>query len=111
MDEVGELGGVTEEEDGSVVSDKVPVALLGLELDGETTGVTGVVAGARLATDGGEADGDGALGALLEETGNAEVVEGVGTDPLAVGTRALGVDDTLGDTLAVKVGEEAGGRQ
>lgn len=108
MDEVGELGRVPQEEDGSVVSNKVPVALLSLELDSKATGVTGVVARARLASDGRETNSDGALGTLLEEAGNAEVVERVGADPLAVGSRALGVDDTLGDTLAIEVGEEAG---
>ena len=36
VDEVGELGGVTNEEHGSVVEDPVEVALLGLDLDSET---------------------------------------------------------------------------
>ena len=36
VDEVGELGGVTNEEHGSVVEDPVEVALLGLDLNSET---------------------------------------------------------------------------
>lgn len=90
----------------SLVTDKVPVALTGAELDGEATGVTSIVARARLSTDGREADGEGALRSLLEQVGNAEVGEVLSALPLAVGTGTLGVDDTLGDTLAVEVGEE-----
>ena len=36
VDEVGKLGGVTNEKHGSVVEDPVEVALLGLDLDSET---------------------------------------------------------------------------
>lgn len=36
VDEVGELGGVADEEDGCVVKDPVEVTLLGPNLDGET---------------------------------------------------------------------------
>lgn len=106
VDEVRELGRVAQEEDGGVVSNIVPVALRGAELDGKATGVTVVVVGPRLATDSGEADGDGALGALLEDVGDTEVAEVVGTFPFTVGSSTLGVDDTLGDTLPVKVGKE-----
>jgi len=84
-----------------------PVTFVGLELDGEATGVTSSVAGSALATDGRETDGDGALGALLEEGGDTEVLETVSALPDTVGAGSLGVDDTLGDALAVKVGEEA----
>ena len=36
VDEVGELGRVTDKEDGGVVEDPVKVTLLGPDLDGET---------------------------------------------------------------------------
>ena len=42
--------GVPNEEDGGVVSNKVPVALLGVELDGKTTRITHSVSTARLTT-------------------------------------------------------------
>jgi hypothetical protein len=57
VDEVGELGGVTNKKDRGIVEHPVKVAVIRLELDGETTRVTGGVGRARLATDGGETDG------------------------------------------------------
>lgn len=50
VDEVRELRGVAEEEDRGVVEDPVHVAFLGLQLDGEATGVTSGIGGSGLAT-------------------------------------------------------------
>ena len=47
-----------DEEDGSVVPDEVPVALLGVELDGEAAGIPRRVGGTGLAADRGPARGD-----------------------------------------------------
>ncbi len=46
VDEVGEFDGVLDEEDGDVVADQVPVAVLGVELDGEAADVAGEISGA-----------------------------------------------------------------
>lgn len=43
VDEVRELRRVAEEEDGCVVSDKIPVSFVGLELHGEASRVSGAV--------------------------------------------------------------------
>jgi hypothetical protein len=56
MDEHGELRWVSQEEDGCVVGDNIPIALLGPELDRETTRVSGTVVRTRLATNCGESD-------------------------------------------------------
>ena len=48
MDEVRELDGVLDEEDGRVVADHVVVALLSVVLDGEAAGVSVAVVGAAL---------------------------------------------------------------
>lgn len=48
--EPGEEDGVADEEDGRVVAHQVPVALLRVELDGETAGVAGRVRGTALAS-------------------------------------------------------------
>ena len=50
VDETGKQDGITNEEYGRVVADEVPVSVLGVELDGEATGVTGRVRGPRLST-------------------------------------------------------------
>jgi len=106
VDEVRELGRVAEEEDGSVVSNDVPVALIGPELDRETTGVTGAIVRARLTPDGGEADCDGARLSRLEDVCQAEVIKRVGSLVNTVGSGALCMDDTLGDPLTVEVRDE-----
>lgn len=41
VDEAGEEEGVADEEDGGVVAHTVPVALLGVELDGEASRISG----------------------------------------------------------------------
>lgn len=86
--------------------DNSPVSLGGLELYGKTTRVASIVVGARLTTDGGETDGNGALCTLLEEVGVTEILETGRAFPFTVGSRTLGVHDTLGDTLAVEVREK-----
>lgn len=52
MNEDGEFGWVTDEEHGSVVEHPIPVSFLGVEFDGETTGITGTVGRTLLTTDG-----------------------------------------------------------
>lgn len=41
VDEVGEFGGISDEEDGGVVVHQVKVTLLSSDLDGKATRVTG----------------------------------------------------------------------
>ncbi|KAH0357207.1 CAT1 catalase, partial [Aureobasidium melanogenum] len=59
--------------------------------------------GTRLATNSGESNSDGALLAGLENVGHTQVVKRVGGLVVTVGTTTLGVNDTLGNTLAVEV--------
>ncbi len=68
VDEVGELDGVLDEEDGDVVADEVPVAFGGVHLDGEAADVAGRVGRAHVAGDGGEADEDGVCWPTLVRT-------------------------------------------
>ena len=93
MNEVWELGGVTNEEHGSVVEHPVEVALLGAELDREAARVAGGVGGPGLTTDGGEAhSGAGAVADLGEELGAGEVGDVVSDFEVTVCAGALGVD-------------------
>src|SRR5512141_3114248 len=52
MDEVGELDGILDEEDRNVVTDQVPVAFLGVKLDGKSAYVARGIDRARAAGDG-----------------------------------------------------------
>jgi hypothetical protein len=51
MDERWKLDAISNEEDGGVVSNEVPVALLGFELDTETTRISSGVCRTLLTTD------------------------------------------------------------
>lgn len=107
VDEDGELGGVSDEEDGGVVVDPVDVALLGVELGGETSGVSGGVGGALLATDGGESgEGLGLLANGGEEVRGDEIGDVVGHLKLSVSAGALGVHNSLRNSLSVEMSQQ-----
>ena len=61
VDEVRELGGVSQEEDRSVVCHMIPIALLSSELDGKASGVSSAVVGSRFATHGRKPNSDRTL--------------------------------------------------
>ena len=106
VDEVWEFDGITDEEDGSVVSDHIPVALFGVEFDGESTGVTFGVSGSFFASDGGESEEDGCHFAdIAEKLGLAVLGDVMGDFEVAVSAGSLGVDDSFGDSLPVEFGE------
>lgn len=107
VDEDGELGGVSDEENRSVVTDEVVVSLLGVELDRETTGISGSIGGTLLTTDGGETADSLGLGAnALEEVGAGQVGDIVSDLEDTVSTGTLGVDNTLGNSLTVEVSKD-----
>mmetsp|Transcript_39289 Transcript_39289/g.51410 ORF Transcript_39289/g.51410 Transcript_39289/m.51410 type:complete len:217 (-) Transcript_39289:43-693(-) len=106
MNEVGELDGVLDEEHRGVVANHVVVALLGVVLDSEATGVAVAVVGTALAGDGREAKEDrSSLADCVHEGGLTEGRDVVGDFDVSVGTSALRVDDSLGDSLAGEVSE------
>lgn len=73
VDKVGELDGILNEEDGSVIADHVVVTLLSVVLDREATGVTVAVVGTALTSDSREAEEDGGLlSNLVQKLGLAE---------------------------------------
>ena len=104
VDEVGELDGVLDEEHRDVVADEIPVALLGVELDGEAADVAGQVERALVAGDGREAhEHRGPLAGPLEQVGSGDVGQRLVGLEEAVGAEPAGVDDPLGDALVVEV--------
>lgn len=69
-----------------------------------TSGVSGRVCRARLTTDGRESgDTLGLLANAVQHVDGGDIADVVGNFELSVSTGALGVDDALWDTLAVKV--------
>ena len=106
VDEVGELERIADEEDGRVVAGQVVVAVLRVELHGEATRVADGL-GRPFAAGHGREPGEG-LGTPAHRRQKACPGEGgdVGRHfERAVGARAAGVDDALGDALAVEAGQ------
>jgi len=93
VDEVGELGWVTNEEDRCVIKHPVPISLLGPQLDRKPTRIASSVGGSRLASNSREANCSSGLGAnLLEEGCRGDVAQLVSDLEVTVGTSTLGVD-------------------
>lgn len=78
--------GITNEEDGSVVSDEIPVAFFGVEFDSEAARVACRVGRTTFTADGGEADGhrrplpdlrkDGSFAVFRNVVSNFKVTKG-----------------------------------
>lgn len=93
VDKVGEFGGVSDEEDGSVVEHPVKVALFSSDLDGKATGITSGIRGSSFTTDSGESSGSTVpLADLGEELGRGNVAEVVGQFKVTMCTSAVGMD-------------------
>ena len=126
VNEVGKLGRVTDEEDGGVVEDPIPVTFISLELDGETAGVASGIGGARFTTDGGET---GCCADFIsrrpQQRLGSDVTEIMGDLEVTVSTSTFGMDlykkyeheidksyahtttyNSLRNALSVKVSEE-----
>ena len=104
--EVGELQRVAQEEHRRIVADHVPVAFLGVELDGETADVSLGIGRAALPGHGGEAGEQlGFLADLRKDLGAGVFGDVVRDGEGAVGGGTLGVHTPLRDHLAAEVGE------
>lgn len=106
VDKVGELQGVTDEEDRRVVAHQIPVAFLGVELDRKSAHVAFGIGSAAFAGDRRKAQKQRRLLADLgKDLGAGVAADVVGDGKGAVGAGALGMDDALGDAFAVEVGK------
>lgn len=107
VNEVRELGGISQEENWCVVSDQVPVALFGTHLDGKSTRIASTIVGTGFTADSGEADSDGSFFPCSgEEIGETKVWARVCALEDSMGAGTFGVDDSLGNALAIEVGQE-----
>src|SRR5690554_4857885 len=104
--QVGKLDCILNEEHRHVVGHQIPVALIGVELDGKTAHVPGSVLGATLPGHGGESYEHRRLLALFGEGSRAgQMLEAVEAFEEAMGPGAAGMHDALGDALMVEVGD------
>lgn len=104
VDEVREFNGVSDEEDGGVVTNHIPIAFFSVELDGETTGITFGISGTLFTTNGGESGEDGgSLTNSFEDLSLAELGDVVGNFQITPSTSTLGMDDSFRDSFSVEV--------
>lgn len=88
VNEVRELGRISDEEDRGVIEDPIPVTLICPELDSEASGITGSVCRSRLPSNSGETDSsadtlsdggkEGVGGDVTQVMGNLEITMGAG---------------------------------
>lgn len=105
VDEIREFNRVSDEEDGGVVTNHIPIAFFSIELDGETTGITFGISGTLFTTDGGESGEDGSsLADGFEDLSLAELGDVVGDFQITPSTSTLGMDDSFRDSFSVEVG-------
>lgn len=107
MNEMRELGRISQEEDGSIVGDDIPIAFLSSHLNGKAPWITGKIVRAGFATNSRETNGDGT--SLLfgtEDVGRTQVIERIGADEFTVCTTTLCMDDSFWNTLTIEMGDE-----
>lgn len=93
VDEVGELGRISDEEDGSVVEHPVNVSLISFDLDGKATGITGSIRRSEFTANSGESNGGTVfLADLCEEPGRGDVAEAIGQFKVTVCSSTFGVN-------------------
>ena len=93
VDEVGELGGITNKENGSIIEHPIPITFLSPELDSKTTRVTSSVSRTRFATDGGETGSDADfLAYALEQGLRGDITEIVSDLEVPVSASTLGMN-------------------
>ena len=93
VNEVGELGGVANEEDWSIVENPIEITIVGTNFDREAAGVTGSVGRATFSTNGRETDSSTSpVADLLEEGGTSEIGDVMGYFKIAVRAGTLGMN-------------------
>ncbi|MNL39333.1 hypothetical protein D3C87_1616070 [compost metagenome] len=102
--QVRELHRVLDEEDRHVVADQVPVAFVGIELDGKAAHVARGVLGPPLARHRGKAhEHRRALAFFCKQGRGGQIGQGLVALEVTVGGRAARVHDALGNALVVEV--------
>src|SRR5205814_7140372 len=104
VDDVGKFDRVLNKENGDVVSDEIPVALLGIELDRKPAHITRQIGRTFTARYGGEShEGRGLFPGPLKQVGACDVSKRFVVLEIAVGAKTPCVNYALGDALVVEM--------
>jgi hypothetical protein len=100
---VWELDRILNEENRDVVSDEVPVTLVGVELNSEPTHVSNSISASSATLNGGKSNKHGGVPRGIGQNASHCHVFGALLQPEgSEGTSSTGVNDSLGDTLMVE---------
>jgi hypothetical protein len=106
VDEVWELNGVSDEKNGGVVTGHIPVTVLSVELDSETSGIAISICRPFLTCNSGKScKGGSYLTDRIEHLGFGVLGDVVGDLEVSMGSSSLGMDHPFGDALAVEVSQ------
>ena len=106
VNEIRKFHRVLNEEDGNVVADQIPIALIGIELDRETSHIAHGIRRAAFANDGREAHEDRCpLAGFGEQRCSGIFLKRVVAFEIPVCGRTAGMDYALRYTLVVKMGD------
>src|ERR1035437_8553742 len=104
VDEVGEFDGILDEENRDVVADQVPVAFLGVKLDGKSAYVTRGIDRTRAACDSRYTSKHGCLLTYLGQyPGGGVLFQRGGQLEKPMHARRSRVNDTLGNALVIEM--------
>lgn len=104
VDEIREFNRVSDEEYGGVVTNHIPIAFFGVELDSETTRISLGISGSLLSSDGGESkENRSALADGIEELSLAELSHVIGGFEISPSTSSLSMDDSLRNSFSIEM--------
>jgi len=106
MKEIWEFNWVINEEDWSIVANHIVVALLSVEFDSKSTWISHCISSTSLTSNGGESKEEwGLLTNFVQESSLGEFGDILGDFKDTMGTRSLGVYNTLWDSFSIEMSE------
>lgn len=105
VNEIREFNRVSNEENGSVITNHIPIAFFGVEFNSETTRITFGISGTLFTTDSGESSEDGcSLTKSFEDLSLAELSNIVSDFEITPSTSTFGMDDSFGNSFSIEMG-------
>jgi len=104
VDEIGELGRISDEEDGSVVSNHIVVTFFSVKLDSKTSRISFSISRSLLTTDSRESSKNrSSLSNSVQELSLGVFSDILGDFEITMGTSSLSVDNSFRNSFSVKV--------
>jgi len=106
MDKGRKLDAISDEEYGRVISNHIPISLISIKLDGESTRIPRSIGRALFAADGGETNSNfGLLADAIEDGCRCDVGYVVGHFEFSKRAGSFSMDDSFRNSFTIKVGK------